>query len=126
MNPQFCRPFYATVALTAYQAVILDTTQRGFVTLGAANGAVIGFAMNDAAIGQEVSVMMVGPCFKGIAGAAVGIGDYLMLEGADGRLKEYVDDNTLQHACAISLEDGVDGQIVDIVLTAFKAETALT
>ncbi len=123
---QFVRPFVAKVALLRGQAVILDTSVRGQVDLpGAANAAIIGFAANDAAADQEVSVYL-GGCCKAIAGASFGIGDYLMGEGTDGRLKEYVDDNTNQHACAIALEDGADGQLVDVLITHFKAETALT
>jgi hypothetical protein len=124
---QQVRPFIAKVALAQYQAVILDTAVRGQVDLpGGANAKIVGYAMNAAAIGQEVAVVLVGPTFRGIAGASVGIGDYLMGEGTDGRLKEYAADNTLQHACAISLEDGEDGQEIEIILLAFMAETALS
>ena len=128
MNPQFCRAFTASVALKAYQAVVLDTT-RGAVKLGAsANGAVIGYAMNDADAGQEVSVFLVGPVFRGIAGDnSIAIGDYVMLEGSDGKLKKVIDDNVLFNWCGISLETATgEDQIIEIIATAGKAFTALS
>jgi hypothetical protein len=124
---QQIRPFVAKVALVRGQAVILDTAVRGQVDLpGGANAKIVGYAFNDAAIGQQVAIVLVGPTTTAIAGAAVGIGDYLMGEGADGRLKELADDNALQHACGISLEDGEDGQLIEIIVLANKGFTALS
>ncbi len=128
MNPQAGIPFIAEVALVRGQAVVPGTS-RDQVKLGSgANLLVIGFAINDAAIGQEVAIFPVnggGKC-KAIAGASIDRGEFLMLEGADGRLKEYAADNTLQYACGISLEAGEDGQLIDILPVAFFAETALS
>lgn len=125
MVPQFLKAFIADSNLTAYQAVILS--DEGHVDLGgSANSPIIGFVVNDCSSGDDVTVHMCGPVFKGIGGdTSFAAGDYVMLEGTDGRLKKYADDNSLQHACGVALQDGADGKIVEVMLVAFKAETAL-
>ncbi len=127
MNPQGGIPFLAEVALLRGQAVVKGTA-RDQVKLGSgANEIVIGFAINDADVGQSVAIFPVnggGKC-KAIAGATFDAGKPLMLEGADGRVKEYAADNTLQYGCAIALEHGDDGQLVDVLPCFWMAETAL-
>ncbi len=128
MNSQQIRSFTAKVALKAYQAVILDTSVRGQVDLpGGANDPVIGFAVNDADADQDVGIFLVGPVFRGIAGdTSISIGDYVVAEGTDGKLKKLIDDNVLFNACGISLEDGdAEDQVIEIVVVGFKAFTAL-
>jgi hypothetical protein len=128
MSLQYNRPFIAKVALLRGQAVILDTSVRGQVDLpGGANAAVIGFAVNDAAIGQEVAIALVGTC-KAIAGdTSISIGDYVTGEGTDGKVKKLIDDNVLFNACGIALEDGdAEDQLIDILIVHGKSFTALS
>ncbi len=127
MAPQFYKAFTAKVALVKYQAVILDTVEGQVDTTGGANAKVIGYATESAAAGQEITIFLVGPCFKGIAGdTSIAIGDYVTGEGADGKLKKLVDDNVLFNACGIALQTGTaENQEIDIVVVGFKAFTAL-
>ncbi len=127
MYPQFVRPFIAKVALLKHQAVILDTSVRGQVDLpGGANAYVIGFAVNSAAAGQEVAVQL-GGVAKAISGdTSIAIGDFVMAEGTDGKLKKYAADNTLQIACGVALDAGsAEDVVIEVLITHFFAETAL-
>ena len=128
MNPMGGLPFIAEGALTKGMAVMVGTAYPQVKVTSGANVLVIGFAINDAASGQEVAIFPVngaGKC-KAIAGASVTRGVFVMAEGNDGRVKDYAADNTNQYACGIALEAGEDGQLIDILPVAFMAETALT
>jgi len=122
-------PFIAEGALTAGMAVMVGTAYPQVKVTSGANVQVLGFALNDAADGQEVAIHPVtdgsAKC-KAIAGASFSRGDMLMAEGADGRLKELAADNSNQFGCGIALQDGADGQLVDILPAFWASETALT
>ena len=117
MNPGTGLPFIAEGALTRGMALVVGTAYPQVKVTAAANAAVIGYALNDAASGQEVAIVPVnyaGKC-KAIAGASFSRGNVLQAEGADGRLKVLVPGTSLQYAVGIALEDGADGQLVDIL-----------
>src|SRR5262245_27434443 len=81
-------PMRATVALTRGQVVILDTTTDGNVTLpGGANAQkTFGFAVNDAQIGELVSVHVSGGLAMAVAGGAVALGDLLQTGATPGQV----------------------------------------
>lgn len=128
MGPGVGLPFIAEGAILRGQALMVGTAYPQVKVTTGANVKVIGFALNDAASGQEVAVHVVtngaAKC-KAIAGASFDRGDMLMAEGSDGRVKELEADNTLQYGCGIALEDGADGQLVDILPCFWASETAL-
>lgn len=113
-------PMVAQGAITKYQAVMVGTAYPQVKVTTGANVAIIGFALNDADDGQEVAIVPVssGQVTKAIAGASFSRGKPLMAEGSDGRVKEYAANATAQYGCGIALEDGADGQFVNI-LTAY-------
>lgn len=118
MNPQAGIPFYAEGSALTRGMAVIGGTNRDQVKLGSgANLAVLGFVINDCDQDQEVSIFPVngaGKC-KGIAGASFDKDDFLMLEGADGRLKKLTPGTSLQYCCGRALEAGEDGQLVDIL-----------
>ncbi len=126
-SEQFIRPFIAKVALLKHQAVILDTSVRGQVDLpGGANAAIIGFAVNAAAAGQEVAVQL-GGVARAIAGdTSIAIGDYVTGEGADGKVKKLIDDNVLLNAIGVALDAGsAEDVVIEVIMTHAKFFTAL-
>lgn len=118
MNPQAGLPFIAEGALSRGMAVVLGTAYPQVKVTASANDEIVGFVINDAADGQEVAVFPVngaGKC-KAIAGASFSRGAKLVVEGADGRLKLLPPTGaTVKNQVAIALEDGADGQLVDVL-----------
>jgi hypothetical protein len=129
MGPGVGLPFIAEGILTAGMAVIHGTAYPQVIVTSGANVSVLGFVINDAISGQEVAIHPVtngaAKC-KAIAGANIARGDRLMAEGADGRLKTLVADNTDQFGCGIALEAASDGQLFDILPCFWESFTALT
>ncbi len=110
--------FVAEGVLTRGMAVMVGTAYPQVKVTTGANVKILGFALNDAEDGQEVAIHPVtdgsAKC-KGLGGASFDRGDMLMGEGADGRLKKLTPGSGLQYAAAIALEDGLDGQLVDVL-----------
>jgi hypothetical protein len=129
MNPQAGLPYVAEGALTRGMAVMIGTARNQVKVTTGANVAIVGFAINDAADGQEVAIFPVngaGKC-KAIAGASFSRGDKLVVEGSDGRLKLLpASGATLKEQVAIADEDGDDGQLVDVLPGSAPHFTALT
>lgn len=117
-------PFIAEEALTRGVAVMAGTAYPQVKLTTGANVQIIGFALNAAAAGQEVAIHPVtdgsAKC-KAVAGATIARGAALMAEGADGRLKTMAASSTLKHGCGIALEDGADGQLIDILPQYFQS-----
>jgi hypothetical protein len=106
----------AQSAMTQYMAVIRGSAEDT-VTLGSANDtAFYGYILQDATSGQTVQVHMAGGIAKGIAGASVTAMSFGVIESTDGRLKNASITNTNQNVVCQFLRDGVDGDIVPVLI----------
>lgn len=119
------KTFTADTAITANMCVIFGTLED-HVTLasGANDPGFVGFALEDAASGAQVRVHISGGVAKAIAGATFAIGDYLMIEGADGRLKKLTLGASNQYVVAKALRAGADGDFVPVKIMEFVAQGA--
>ncbi len=123
MGPGVGICFTAEVALVRGQPVILGSAY-GKVTelVGSDSELVIGFALNDAAIGQEVAIHQVtngATKCKVLAGDDINRGD--VITTLDGDIVALTPGVSLQYVCGVALEDAADGQLFD-VLPCFSAQ----
>jgi hypothetical protein len=119
MGPGVGIPFIAEGAITRGMALMEGTAYGQAKCTTGANVKIIGFALNDAADGQEVAVHPVtngsAKC-KGIASGSITRGLVVMAHGSTGKLKVLTPGTSLQYAAGILLEAATgDGQLVDIL-----------
>lgn len=124
LSVSYVKPFTAEAAIEFGQAVIQGSAEDACTLAGSANTALfLGFALESAAIGAQVRVQLTGVA-KAIAGASVSLGDYLMGEGADGRLKKVALGGSNQYGVAKALRGGSDGDLIPVLICHFIAQGA--
>lgn len=103
------------MAGTAYPQVKLST---------GVNVVVIGFALADAADGEQVAVHPVtngaAKC-KAIAATGISRGNSLMASATTGALKICPSSSTLKYGCGVALEAATTGQLFDILPAYFES-----
>lgn len=110
-------PMIADVALTKGAAVVLVVGSEDHVNLpaGANSALAIGFAVNDAAIGERVGIHMSGGLATAKAGATCAIGDFLMINGVLGDLKPVVLGASNQYVVARCMRTAASGDLIPVV-----------
>lgn len=118
--------FNAKVAITKGQAVVLVTGTEDQVDLpAAANSALfIGYAANDAAIGESVAVHTVGGIAQAKAGASISLGDYVMINGTSGDLKTLTLGASNQYCTGKALRAAASGDLFPVLVLNFIAQGA--
>ncbi len=112
-------PFVAEVALTRGQAVVLGSALDTVALPSGADALIVGFAANDAAIGQTVAIHPVtdgtSKCKALVGEDECAAGDVLVGDDATGGVTTLVPGVSKQFACGIALEAGAEGQLIDIL-----------
>jgi hypothetical protein len=119
--------YKAKVAITRGCAVIC-TTVEGEVDLpaGSNSSKVIGYALNDAAIGEKVSVHLLnGPGeAKAYAGGSIAIGDYVLVNGTAGKVTALTLGASNQYVVGKATQAAADGQLFSVLPCNFIAQGA--
>jgi hypothetical protein len=112
-------PFIAEVALTRGQAVVFGSAYGTVALPAEADDLILGFAVNDAGIGQEVAIHPVtdgsSKCKALVGTDGCTRGDVLVGDDATGGVATLTPGVSLQYACGIALETGIAGQLVDVL-----------
>jgi uncharacterized protein DUF2190 len=115
----------AKVALTRGCAVI-TTANEDEVDLpaGTNSAAFMGYAVNDAAIGEPVAIHTVGGNPLAWAGGAIAIGDYLTTTGTAGKVAKLTLGASNQYVVGKALRAAADGDLFPVLPCNFIAQGA--
>ncbi len=116
-------PFIAEGALIRGTAVMAGTAYPQVKPITGANVQVLGYALADAADGQEVAVHPVtdgsAKC-KAIANTTIARGNSLQSATTTGRVRAVISGATLKYGCGIALEAAITDQLFDILPAYFE------
>lgn len=119
--------YVAKVALTRGCALIC-TAVEGEVDLPAGSNStkVIGYALNDAAIGDRVSVHLLNTAgeVKAFAGGTIAIGDYVLTTGTAGKVATLTLGASNQYVVGKATQAAADGQLFSVLPCNFIAQGA--
>lgn len=118
--------YVADVAITKGAAVVLVVGTEDHIALpaGANSALVLGFAINDAAIGERVAVHTDGGIATAKAGASIAIGDYVMVNSNLGDLKTLVLGASNQYVVGKALRTAASGDLFPVKPCDFIAQGA--
>jgi hypothetical protein len=119
--------YVAKVAVTRGCALIC-TTVEGEVDLpaGANSTKVIGYALDDAAIGERVAVHLLSSPgeAKAFAGGNISIGDYVLTTGSAGKVAALTLGASNQYVIGKATQAAADGQLFSVIPCNFIAQGA--
>jgi hypothetical protein len=119
--------YVAKVAVTRGCALIC-TTVEGEVDLPAGSNStkVIGYALDDAAIGERVAVHLLstGGEAKAYAGGSISIGDYVLTTGTAGKVSALTLGASNQYVIGKATQAAADGQLFSVIPCNFIAQGA--
>lgn len=119
--------YVAKVAVTRGCALILTANEGECDLPGGSNSAVVfGFALNDAAIGERVSVHLLSSPgeAKIYAGGTIAIGDYLIATGTLGKVAKLTLGASNQYVIGKATQAAADGQLFSALPCNFIAQGA--
>jgi hypothetical protein len=119
--------YKAKVAISRGHIVILTTVADEVDLPAGTNSAMcLGYALNDAAIGEFVAVhlLSMGGQAKGIAGGTIAIGDYLVNNSTTGKVTKLTLGASNQFCVGKAVQAGADGQLIAISVSDFIAQGA--
>lgn len=125
LNNALIRTVTAQSAVSQYQAVVGGNAEDTCTCPAASNATnFLGFALQSASSGQTVQVHMFGGIAKAIAGASVSRDTLLIISGTGGKLANLTATNSNRYVVAKCLRDGVDGDVVPVLIFPFIQQGA--
>lgn len=121
-------PAYVAKSAIVRGAALICTAVEGEVDLPAGSNStkVIGYALNDAAIGERVSVHLLNSAgeAKAFAGGTIAIGDYLLTTGTAGKVSALTLGASNQYVIGKATQAAADGQLFSVLPCNFIAQGA--
>lgn len=120
LNNALIRTMTAQSAVAQFQAVVGGTAEDTCTCPAGSNATnFVGFALQSASSGQTVAVHMAGGIAKAIAGASVSKDTWQIISGTAGKLANLTVTNSNRYVVAKCLRDGVDGDVVPVLIHQF-------